>query len=142
MAPLKFSIKINAPKEKVWTTLWNDTTYRQWTAPFTPGSHAVSDWNEGSKIKFMDAKGSGMHSIIDKKIINRQMTFKHMGEIKNGVEELKDLENALESYFLSEENGITQLDVELAMDANEEFQIYFEEVFPKALALVKQISEN
>ena len=65
MELLKFSVKIIAPKEKVWSTLWNDTTYRQWTSAFTPGSHAVSDWNEGSKINFLDGNGSGMFSIID-----------------------------------------------------------------------------
>ncbi len=142
MTTLNFSIKINATKQKVWDTLWNDTTYRQWTAVFSEGSHAVSDWNEGSKILFLDAKGNGMFSIIEKKIPNQQMTFKHLGELKNGVEENKEWGDALEDYFLSENNGITELDVALAMDTNEEFQKYFEETFPKALTLVKQISEN
>jgi uncharacterized protein YndB with AHSA1/START domain len=141
MTPLKFSIKINAPKEKVWSTLWNDSTYRQWTAAFAPGSHAVSDWNEGSKIKFLGDKGQGgMHSIIDKKIVNRQMTFKHMGEIKDGVETVSDWAGSKEDYVLSENNGATELTVTL--DATEEFKKYFEETFPKALAIVKQISEN
>ncbi|MEO8151039.1 MAG: SRPBCC domain-containing protein [Bacteroidia bacterium] len=139
---LKFSTKINAPKEKVWETLWNDSTYRQWTAAFTPGSHALSDWNEGSKIKFLDGKGDGMSGIIDKKILNQQMTFKHQGEIKKGVEEIKDWGEATESYFLSENNGVVELDVALTMDANADFENYFNATFPNALALLKQISEN
>ena len=140
MTPLKFSIKINAPKEKVWSTLWNDSTYRQWTAAFAPDSHAVSDWNEGSKIKFLDGKGQGMHSIIDKKVTNQQMTFKHMGEIKDGVETISDWAGSKEDYMLSEDKGVTELNVTL--DSTDEFKKYFEEVFPKALDLVKQISEN
>lgn len=39
MKKIEFSIKINAIKEIVWATLWNDTTYRQWTSIFAPHSH-------------------------------------------------------------------------------------------------------
>ena len=37
MPALHFTVNINAPKEKVWETLWDDATYRQWTAAFHPG---------------------------------------------------------------------------------------------------------
>ena len=66
METLKFHSTINAPKEKVWATLWNDNTYRQWTSVFSEGSYAESDWNEGSKILFLSPKGEGMFSVIDK----------------------------------------------------------------------------
>ena len=84
MEKLKFNIKINAPKEKVWETLWSDPSYKQWTAAFSEGSYAVSDWKEGSEIKFLNADGEGMYSLIEKKIINKQMTFNHLRYIKNG----------------------------------------------------------
>lgn len=140
MKNVKFLININAPKEKVWDTLWNDATYRQWTSVFAPDSHAVSDWKQGSNIKFIDGKGDGMFSIIEKKIPNQQMTFKHLGELKNGVEEKKDWAGAMENYFLNETNETTELNIE--MDINEEFEKYFSETFPKAVELIKQISEN
>jgi Activator of Hsp90 ATPase homolog 1-like protein len=140
MTTLKFSAKINASKEKVWETLWNDTTYRQWTAAFMEGSYAKSDWKEGSKILFLTPKGDGMFSIIEKKIPNEQMTFRHLGEIKNGIEETKDWGAATESYYLAERNGMTNLDVE--MDATPEFEQYFNNTFPKALEILKQISEK
>ena len=57
MKTLNFSININAPKEKKWKTLWDDTTYRQWTRIFSEGSYAVSDWNEGSRVLFLSAEG-------------------------------------------------------------------------------------
>ncbi|MEO7044687.1 MAG: SRPBCC domain-containing protein [Ferruginibacter sp.] len=117
MKKVKFSININATKEKVWSTLWDDSTYRQWCFVFASDSHAVSDWIEGSKIKFIDGKGNGMFSIIEKKIPNQQMTFKHLGELKNGVEDKKDWAGAMENYFLNETNGITELNIE--MDINE-----------------------
>jgi Activator of Hsp90 ATPase homolog 1-like protein len=140
MTTLKFPIKINAPKERVWETLWDDTSYRQWTAAFSEGSYAKSDWKEGSKILFLTPKGDGMFGIIEKKIPNEQMTFRHLGEVKNGVEETKDWGEAKESYHLSERNGITELNVE--MDAIPEIEQYLKTTFPKALEILKQISEQ
>jgi len=86
MEKLQFSVSINAPKEKVWNTLWDDNTYRQWTAAFMEGSYAESDWNEGSSILFLTPGGDGMFAVIERKIPNEQMSFKHLGEIKNGVQ--------------------------------------------------------
>lgn len=140
MKALHFSTSINAPKEKVWDALWQDENYRRWTAIFYEGSYAESDWNEGSKILFLGPNGDGMSSMIEKKIPNKQMTFKHLGELKNGIEESKDWVDARESYFLNEKDGGTELKVEL--DAVGEFEQYFRDTFPKALEAVKQIAEN
>jgi uncharacterized protein YndB with AHSA1/START domain len=140
MNQLNFTTTINAPAQKVWKVLWSDPTYRQWTAVFQEGSHAKSDWNEGSKIYFMDGKGQGMFSIIEKKIPEVQMTFKHMGEMKDGVETVSTWSGALESYYLSEENGVTTLRTEV--DITDDFADYFTGTFPKALARIKEISEN
>ena len=140
MEKLNFSITINAPEEKVWDVLWGEQTYKQWTAVFSEGSHAISDWQEGSKIQFLDGKGNGMFSIIDKKVPNTQMTFKHLGEIKDGEEKQSEWAGALESYYLNEADGTTELRVEI--DTAEAFQQYFEDTFPKALQKVKQLSEQ
>lgn len=141
MKTIKNVIDINAPKEKVWEALWEDKNYRQWTTVFHEGSHAVSDWEEGSKILFLGPDGNGMYSVIDKKILYKQMTFKHLGEISNGVEQiLQSWEGAKESYILSETDGITTLQVDL--DTTEEYAQYFEDTFPKALEVVKSIAET
>ncbi|MDF3079145.1 MAG: hypothetical protein K0S09_3034 [Sphingobacteriaceae bacterium] len=139
MKTLNFSISINAPAEKVWKALWEDSTYRQWTAVFAEGSYAESDWQEGSKIYFLAPKG-GMYSVIEKKIPNEQMIFKHLGEIKNGVEEPKDWGGGRERYFLEAKDQQTELRVEL--DSVPEFESYFQEKFPECLKLVKAISEQ
>lgn len=140
MKKVKITATILSPKEKVWKVLWDDATYREWTAVFSSDSHAVSDWKEGSEIKFVDNNGNGMSSIIETKIANQQMSFKHLGELKNGEVLTSDWAGATENYFLSESNGITELTVE--MDTNEEFETYFSETFPKAMALIKEISER
>jgi hypothetical protein len=142
MPTLTFASKMNAPKEKVWDALWNDASYRKWTAAFMDGSYAESDWKEGSKILFLTPKGDGMYGIIQKKIPNVQMTFKHMGEIKNGVEEQKDWGDATESYYLNEISGTTELTVKLNLEATPGFEDYFNSSFPKALEILKKIAEQ
>ena len=133
---------MNAPKEKVWDALWNDASYREWTTAFMDGSYAQSDWKEGSKILFLTPKGDGMYSIIQKKIPNVQMTFKHIGEIKNGVEEQKDWADATESYSLNEISGTTELTVKLNLEAMPGSEDYFNSTFPKALEILKKIAEQ
>lgn len=140
MIKVEFSIKINATKEKVWQALWNETSYEKWTSVFGEGNKAISEWNEGSKIQFIAKDGGGLFSIIEKKVLNEQIIFKHLGEIKNGEEIHNEWAGAKEKYFLSEINGTTTLNVE--MDIKEEFKDYFNEAFPKALQIIKQISEN
>jgi hypothetical protein len=145
MEKLNFSIDINATREEVWKILWTDATYRKWTSAFYEGSYAVSDWKEGSKILFLDPNGSGMSSIIDKKIPNEFMSFRHMGEIKNGQEmpadeKTKKWSGAMENYTLRQMGELTRLDVEI--DVTEEHVKIFNEAFPKALQKVKEISEK
>ena len=64
MKTLRFTITIHAPKEAVWATLWNDSTYREWTSVFSEGSYADTDWKEGSKVLFLSGTGEGMYSTI------------------------------------------------------------------------------
>lgn len=145
MKKIQFSTSINAPKEKVWQVLWNDDTYQKWTSVFSEGSKAVTDWKEGSKIHFLDAKNDGMYSTIDKCIENEVMNFKHIGVIKDGVEQplddaTKSWSGSAENYGLTETNGITTLNVE--MDIIAEYQDYFNKTFPLALDLVKKLAEE
>lgn len=86
-----------------------------------------------------------MFSMIAKKIPNELMSFKHLGEVKNGKEEPPNEEtsnwsDAMENYTLIETGGLTKLTVDL--DGIEEYLDYFSITFPKALQKVKEISEN
>jgi hypothetical protein len=144
MEKLQFTQTINAPKEKVWSTLWDDATYRKWTSAFSPSSYAESDWKEGSKILFLDGAGSGMVSRIEAKRENEYMSFLHLGMVKDGVEDtesdaVKGWAGAHENYILKEVDGKTELQVEL--DMNEEHKDMFMKMFPNALEQVKILSE-
>ena len=145
MEKLQFSTKINAPKEKVWKTLWEDDSYRKWTSVFSAGSYADTDWKEGSRVLFLDGKGDGMVSKIETIRPNEFMSFKHLGEVKKGTEDtesdkVKGWAGAMENYTLKEADGLTELLV--VMDMNEEYKEMFMKMFPMALEQVKVLSEN
>jgi len=140
MEPVKCSVNINASPAKVWAALWDKDNYTRWTLVFGEGNTAISDWQEGSNIQFVAKDGGGMYGIIEKKVVNEQIIFKHLGEIKNGQEVTSDWDGVREKYFLINEGDTTTLKVE--MDSNEEYASYFQSAFPTALAAVKEIAEN
>jgi hypothetical protein len=143
MEKLNFSTTIHAPKEKVWSVLWDKDSYPKWTSVFAEGSDAISDWEEGSKILFVSG-GEGMVSRIETKRPNEFMRFEHLGMIKDNVEdteseEVKKWAGAMQAYTLREENGKTLLAVD--MDITPDFKDYFLTTWPKALEKVKELAE-
>lgn len=140
MEILHFDIQINAEAIKVWSVLWDDFSFRQWTSAFTEGSFYQGNLEKGSIIKFLDGKNNGMYSKIVQLIPNEVITFLHLGEIYEGVEIPRDWGEATEKYILKEQENITHLYVDIA--TSEEFRPFFEEKFPNALSNVKHLSEN
>jgi hypothetical protein len=143
----EFKITIDAPREKVWNALWKNDNYQQWTAPFATGSRAETDWEKGSKVLFLDAKNSGMVSTIVDNKPNEFMSIKHLGTVKNGVEDLDSAESrqwagALENYTLLTVNGKTELIIDMEGNIPEEFVDYFVQTWPKALEKLKEIAER
>jgi len=144
MEKINFKTVINAAPEKIWKVLWNDDTYRQWTSAFSEGSYAETDWQEGSKVLFLDGKGQGMVSKIAANRPNEFMSIEHLGFVKDGIEdtnseEVKAWAGAHEDYTLKKVNGKTELLVD--MDVTDDFKDYFKETWPKALENVKRLSE-
>lgn len=145
MKKQQFKVKIDAPRERVWDILWGDTTYPKWTALFSEGSRAETDWKKGSKVLFVNAERDGMVAIIEESIPNEQMSFKHMGAVSKGVEdydspETKAWAGSMEEYHLNTVDGQTELVVN--MDIAEDYKDYFVTTWPKALAELKALSEK
>lgn len=149
MQKVNFSIFINADKEKVWNTMLGKETYKKWTEPFSPGSHFEGDWSQGSKILFLaparDGQGEeGMVSKIAESQPYEFVSIEHLGFFKNGVEdteseEVKKWIPAFENYTFTEKDGGTEVLVEL--DLADEYKDMFNEMWPKALEKLKEISE-
>jgi uncharacterized protein YndB with AHSA1/START domain len=146
------SIFINAPREKVWDTMLNDATYREWTKPFNPaGSWFEGDWSAvGSTIKFLgpDPKSGTTGGMLSKVVEYRKPEYvavEHYGMISEGVEDTTSEEvlkwaPSVEAYAFTEKDGGTQLDI--AVDVADEYKAMFEEMWPKALLELKRLCEQ
>lgn len=145
MEKQEFRISIDAPREKIWKILWGEATYPVWTSAFAEGSRAETDWKKGSRAIFHDGKNNGMISSIADNRPNEYMSIKHLGTIKNGVEDMdseetKQWAGALENYTLKNNQGKTELIVD--MDISEQYKDYFLKTWPKALDKVKELAEK
>jgi uncharacterized protein YndB with AHSA1/START domain len=149
MQKLHFSIIINAPKQKVWDTMLGDKTYRQWTEAFGAGSYFVGSWDQGADMKFLapnDKGGTGgMISRIKENRPYEYLSIEHLGVIEDGKEDttseaVKKWAGALENYTFRETNGATEVLVD--MDIEDSYQKMFEEMWPKALQKLKEITES
>jgi hypothetical protein len=147
MKTLQFTKDINAPARKVWDTLWNETTYSQWTNAFNPngGSMLQSDWEVGGRTLFLDGKGNGMVSTIKTKNEPYDIVFEHLGEVADGKEDttsekVKSWAGSLEEYHLSENNGVTTL--KASVQTGEEWEEMMNNGFTVGLEEVKRLSEQ
>ena len=151
MEKLHYSIHINAPREKVWNTMLNDETYREWTRVFNDGSYYKGDWSEGSEILFLgpspvDGKSEGgMVSRIMENRLHEYISIEHLGMINNGVidttsDEVKKWTPSFENYTFEEKDGGTDLSIDV--DIYEEMKQEFDEMWPKALEKLKELSEK
>lgn len=149
MNKLNFEISIDAPVDKVYQTMIDDKSYREWTKIFNSTSHYLGSWEKGEKIVFIgtDEHGNkgGMVSRIKENIPNQMISIEHLGLLEGDVEitEGEKVENwagALENYYFREKNGSTELTVE--MDSNEDFENYFKGTWPKALDTLKLLCER
>lgn len=137
---ISFSIFIDSDRDKIWGVLWNRTTYKKWTHVFAEGSYYKGELKQGNTIQFLGKDGGGMTSYIEKLIENEQMVFAHQKELKDGVETESTWQGAKEIYYLKKE-AETGTELQVVLDVSPEMESYFNDVFPKALILIKQLSE-
>lgn len=140
-----FSVIIDASPERVWDILWGKDTYTAWTKAFSEGSRAITDWEKGSKVYFVDGNDEGMVSMVADKVPNQFMSFKHLGIKMKGQEEFdtpaaRVWNGAMENYTLQPVNGKTELKIEV--DVAEDYIDYFKNAWPKALQQLKQLAEQ
>lgn len=143
---LQFSIDIQAEKSKIWEALWDENSYRAWASIFFEGSYIkVNDWEEGSKVLFLNPNQSGIYSIIEKHIPNKIIQFKHIGNVVEAQEqpideETKKWSGATEIYRLTEHINHITLTIEL--DVLDEHLDFMTAKLPEALEKIKQLTKN
>lgn len=140
---MHFSIEIHATKERVWVTLWQDETFRQWAGIIDPGTHMTGVLKEGNKIQFISSEnGYGVTSLVEKLIPDEFVLLRHRADTQEEGkrEREKEWTGGEESYSLREIAGTTTLTV--AFDVLSEMKEYFKDNYPKALERVKVMAER
>ncbi|MBP1918326.1 hypothetical protein [Youngiibacter multivorans] len=143
MKELQYSIEINASKEIVWNTLWEDDTFRDWANFIDEGTYMVGEMTEGGNVQYISSvNGYGVTSKIVKLIPFETVLFSHMSDTKESGTEVREDEwtGGTESYFLSETDGVTTLTVK--MDVPIDLEEIFNIRFPMALDRIKALSET
>ena len=138
-----FSIKIKAPKEKVWQTLWQDKTFRDWGSIIDEGQYMVGELAEGSEVQFISSEnGLGVTSVIEKLIPHEYIAFRQVADTMDSGKQEREKEwtGGKESFELSEKNNSTNLMVNI--DVPPGLEEIFKVRFPKALARVKILAEE
>lgn len=143
MRELQFSIEINATKDKVWDTLWQDETFRQWASIIDPGTYMVGELREGKEVQYISAEnGYGVTSLVEKLVPGEFLLLRHSADTQEvgNQEREKEWTGGVESYTLTEKDDITTLTV--AFDVPPELEEYFKKTYPKALDRIKELSEK
>lgn len=147
MEKITFTTIINAPREKVWKTMLEKDTYEEWTVPFHEGSTYEGSWEEGSEMNFIgpseDGGVGGMYAVIAVNRPHEFVSIKHLGEIKNGEKSpwpVVEGQEGYENYAFKDVEGGTEVMVELTVPT--EWKDTFNDMWPKALAKLKEIAER
>jgi uncharacterized protein YndB with AHSA1/START domain len=148
MKTIHFTKTINAPREKVWHTMLDDKSYREWTKAFSEGSYYKGSWEKGSKILFLGpdpntGKEGGMVSRIAENKPYEFISIEHLGMVQNGVEDTtseaaKKWTSSFENYTFKDKDGATEVLVDI--DVEEEYVQMFNEMWPEALQKLKELA--
>ena len=142
MKEIQFSIEIHATSERVWDTLWQDETLREWAGVIDPGTYMVGDLQEGNEVQFISASGYGVTSLVEKLVAGAFVLLRHRADTQDDGQRKREQEwtGGEESYSLTEEGNTTTLTV--AFDVPPELEAEFQVNYPKALERVKALAER
>jgi uncharacterized protein YndB with AHSA1/START domain len=146
MKTLRFDTDIRGSREQVWRTMLEQDTYRIWTSAFTQGSYYEGSWEQGERIRFLSPDGGGMTAVIDENRPYEYLSVRHLGEIRNGVDDTESESvkswagKAFERYTLREEDGVTHLEV--TCDVTPEYESMMSDMWVRALQRLKTLVET
>jgi len=143
MKKLHFSILINTSKARVWSTLWEDKTFRDWANIIDEGQYMVGEIKERNEVQFISSvSGYGVTSLVEKLAQREFVSFRQMADTKDSGDQEREKEwtGGTESYSLAENEGVTTLTVSIDVPPGQEET--FKIKFPKALERVKILAEK
>ena len=142
MKTMEFKIEIDASRERVWKTLWEDTTFRDWSGVIDEGTYMKGELKEGNKVEFISlVNGYGVTSLVEKLQPEEFVAFRHRADTIESGQQTREKEwtGGVESYHLADNNGKVILTVKT--DVPKEQESLFNVRMPKALKRIKALAE-
>ena len=142
MKQLEFSVSIRAAKAKVWGTLWQDKTFRDWADIIDPGTYMLGELKEGNEVQFISSSsGYGVTSLIERLVPSKFLQLRHRADTEQNGGKVREAEwtGGRESYSLAERDQTTTLTV--VLDVPENLVETFNVIYPKVLARIKEFAE-
>jgi hypothetical protein len=146
MKKLEFAIEVDTNKKKLWDTMLDPVTYKEWVNETWPGSYFEGEWKQGKQLRFISPGRGGTLVALEEVKPYEYIAAKHIAVIRPDGSEDRDSDVAkgwvgtTEAYTFTEKNGKTTL--KTTMDINPEWAKMFENDWPKALASLKKIAER
>lgn len=149
MKKLHWEIKINAPREKVFKTIFNPELYPIWAGVFMPGSYYKGLWQKGETLRFLVDDENGKPSGMLTRVVDYRepefISLQHIGIVIEGEdvtegEEVESMTPAFENYTLKTEGDGTNFLVD--QDVALQYEETFSESWPKALEKLKMLCEK
>lgn len=146
MEHLEYKVVISAPAKKVWETMLQEETYKQWTAKSWPDAFYEGKWAKGEKIRFIGPDGSGtLAEIVEMKpyesVFARHIAVLAPGGVEDRTSEVaKGWIGTTEGYKFAEHLGKTTLTV--SIETTPEWKEMFDEGWPDALEELKKLTEQ
>jgi len=146
MEHLEYKAEISAPAKKVWETMLQEETYKQWVSKGWPGASYKGKWAKGEKIRFIGPDGGGtMAELVETKPYERILA-RHIAVLGPGGTEDRTSEVAkgwigtTEEYKFAEDHGKTTVTV--SIETTPEWSKMFNDGWPTALEELKKVVER
>jgi len=146
MKTLNYFITIHANREMVWNTMLRSETYKEWAKAFSDESQYEGEWKEGNFVNFFDPNMGGTKALLEVVVPHYHICARHVAILsKDGTEDTegeiaKKWIGVTEAYQLNENQGVTELTIEIK--THEDFEQMFNDSWPGALNLLKEICER
>lgn len=139
------TVKIDAPKERVWEVLLSPKLVNTWVSEFSEGSHVEADWNVGGTVLYKDRDGNGLKARVTDNRPNQLLKVVHEGILNHSVEDtesddLPKWRGCGEAYLLLEKGRVTTLSIE--SEVPEEYFEPFKPLWDKSLEKIRELAEQ
>lgn len=146
MKTLEFKIDINADKQKVWNTMLQPETYKQWVNVSWPGSIYQGEWKQGQGMRFVSPGQGGTFAELKEVTPYDHIHAEHTavinpdGSLDRDSDMAKGWIGTTESYTFTKKNGKTELKVQIK--TSPAWEEMFSDGWPNALEKLKELCER